>query len=90
MASLAATRMRSVACAFMMAVITAGLLAAIDRRAGEPARRVEQISGGGHAPEPLLDRLEAADRDMELLAHARIGTRGVGGKRARCRRQRRQ
>ena len=91
MASLTTTRMRSVACAFMMAVTTAGLWPWSMAGAGEPARGVEQIGGGGHAAEALLDRLEAADRHVELLADARVGAGGVrdeGGARRRQRRQR--
>ena len=54
-----------------------GLVAVVDARAGVPPRRIEQIGGGGDAPEPFLDRLEAADRNVELLAHARIGAGSV-------------
>ena len=67
-----------------------GLVAVVDRRAGQPPRGVEQIGGGGQAAEPLLDGLEAADRDMELLADARIGAGGVGREGGARRRQRRQ
>ena len=65
-------------------------MAVIDGGAGEPARGVEQIGGCGHAAEALLDRFEAADRNVELLADAGIGAGGVSGERTRRRRQRRQ
>ena len=54
-----------------------GLVAVVERRAGQPARGIEQIGGRRHAAEPLLDRLELADRHMELLADARIGAGDV-------------
>ncbi len=68
-----------------------GLVTVVDGGAGEPARRVDQIGGGGHAPEPFLNGLELADRHVELLADARIGSgrvRGEGGAGGGERRQR--
>ena len=66
------------------------LVAVVDAGAGVPPRGIDQIGGGGHAAEPFLDRLEAADRHVELLADARIGSRGVRGEDAAGGRQRRQ
>ena len=63
------------------------MMAVVERRAGHAARGVEQISGGGDAAEPLLDRLEFGDRHVELLADARIGASGMSGKRSSRRRQ---
>ena len=62
----------------------------IDRRAGHAPCGVEQIGGGRHAAETLLDRLELGDRHMELLANARIGAGDVGGERRAGSGQRRQ
>src|SRR5918994_4363777 len=47
--------------------------ALIDRGTGEPPRGVEQIGGGGDVGETLLNALEPADRQMELLADPGIG-----------------
>ena len=58
----------------------------VERRAGHAARGIEQIGGGGHAAEPFLNGLELPNRDMELLADARIGAGHMGGERgAGCR-----
>ena len=68
-----------------------GMMALIERGAGQPPRRVEQIGGAGDARQRLLDAFELADRHVELLADARIGAggaRGVGRARRRQRRQR--
>ena len=63
------------------------MMAVVERGAGHAARGVEQIGGRGEAAEPLLDRLELRDRNVELLADARIGAGHVGGKRRARRRQ---
>ena len=68
-----------------------GMMALVERRAGQPPRRVEQIGGAGDARERLLDAFELADGDAELLADAGIGAggaRGIGRARGRQRRQR--
>ena len=67
------------------------MMALVERGAGQPPRRVEQIGGAGDAGERLLDALELADRHVELLADPRIGAggaRGIGRARGRQRRQR--
>ena len=68
-----------------------GMMALVERRTGQPPRRVEQIGGAGDARQRLLDAFELADRNAELLADARIGAggaRGIGRTRGRQRRQR--
>ena len=50
-----------------------GMMALVERRAGQPPRGVEQIGGAGNARQRLLDAFELADRDAELLADAGIG-----------------
>jgi hypothetical protein len=57
------------------------MVAFIERRASHAPRRVDQIGGRGDASETLIDRLEFRDRDVELLADARIGAGDVGAKR---------
>ena len=59
------------------------LLAVIDRRGGDAARRVHDVGETDHARDHLLDALEAPDRGVELAADARIGAGGVHGRRAR-------
>ena len=66
------------------------MVSVIERGAGHAARGVELISGRGDAAEPLLHRLELRDRDVELLADARIGAGDIGAERRARRRQRRQ
>src|SRR5262249_23463989 len=50
----------------------------VKRRTSHATRRIEKIGGCRHTPEPLLYRFEPRDRDVELLADARIGTGEVG------------
>ena len=64
--------------------------ALIERRTGEAARGVDQVSGTGNARQRLLDALELADRNAELLADARIGAGGARREGRARRRQRRQ
>ena len=68
-----------------------GMMALVERGAGQPPRGVEQIGGAGDARQRLLDALEPSDRHVELLADPRIGAGGarrIGGARRRQRRQR--
>ena len=66
------------------------MVAVVERRAGHAARGVEQIGGRGDAAEPFLHGLEFGDRDVELLADARISAGDIGGEGGARRRQRRQ
>jgi hypothetical protein len=54
-----------------------GMMALVERGAGQPPRGVEQIGGAGDARKRLLDALEFADRDAELLADAGLGAGGA-------------
>ncbi len=54
-----------------------GMMALVERGAGQPPRGVEQIGGAGDAGERLLDAFEFGDRDAELLADAGIGAGGA-------------
>ena len=68
-----------------------GMMALVERRAGQPPRGVEQIGGAGDARQRLLDAFELADGNAELLADAGIGAggaRGIGRAGGRERRQR--
>ena len=62
-----------------------GMMAIVERGAGHAARGVEQIRGRGDAAEPFLDRLEFRNRNVKLLADARIGAGDIG---AECRARR--
>ena len=64
--------------------------ALIERRTGEAARCVDQVSGTGNARQGLLDALELADRNAELLADTGIGSRGARRESRARGRQRRQ
>ena len=50
-----------------------GMMALVEGGAGQPPRRVEQIGGACDTGQRLLDALEFADRDVELLADPGIG-----------------
>ena len=54
-----------------------GLLAEVDRAGGHHARGVGQIGVRADAGECFLHALEAADRGLELVAHAGIGADGT-------------
>jgi hypothetical protein len=55
------------------------MVAVIERCAGHSTRGIEQIGGHRDAAKPLLDRFEFCDRDMELLADARLRAGHVSG-----------
>ncbi len=67
-----------------------GMMALVERGAGQPASGIKQIGRAGDAGERLLDALELRDRDAELLADAGIGAGGACGIGCAGRRQRRQ
>ena len=67
-----------------------GMMALVERGAGQPPRGVEQIGGPGDAGQRLLDAFELADRHVELLADPGVGAGGARGKGRARRRQRRQ
>ena len=85
MASLPTRRPISVTWYFRIAAGTAGLLAVVDRRGGDAARRVHDVGQADHARDHLLDALEAADRHVELPADARVGAGGEDRRPARRR-----
>ena len=63
-----------------------GMMTLVERGAGQPPRRIEQIGGAGDAGERLLDAFEFSDRHVELFAYPRIragGARRVGRTRGR-------
>jgi hypothetical protein len=49
------------------------LLAAVDRGGGGLRQRADRVGLAGDARQRFLDALEAADRQAELLADARVG-----------------
>ncbi|KCB31552.1 hypothetical protein L543_3849 [Bordetella hinzii L60] len=53
-------------------------MALVERRAGQAARRLDQIGMAGQAGEFFLHALETAHGDAELAPHARIHAGGVG------------
>jgi hypothetical protein len=53
------------------------MAAFVERRAGQPPRRVEQIGGAGDTGERFFDAFELADRNAELFADARVGAGGA-------------
>src|ERR1700694_3426180 len=63
-----------------------GMMALIERGAGQPPRGVEQVSSAGDAGQRLLDAFELSNGYVELLAYPRIsggGARGIGSTRRR-------
>ena len=50
------------------------LVAGVECSTSHSPRGIDQIRRTGEPSEPLLDGLEFADRDMELLADPRVGT----------------
>ena len=67
-----------------------GMMALVERGAGQPSRGIQQIGGAGDAGERLLDAFEFGNRDAELLADAGIGAGGARRIGRTCGRQRRQ
>ena len=57
-----------------------GMMALVERGAGQPPRGVEQIGGPGDPGQRALDAFELADRHVELLADPGVGAGGARGK----------
>ncbi len=67
-----------------------GLLAHVERAAGQALHRCHQVRVAADARQRFLDALEAADRGVELLAHRRVRADLARGHLRRAHRQRRQ